>query len=419
LRAVELALAVIFALVLLSNPLHANPPEKQPTSLPTLSEEKERLKTLKEAEFRKLKAVVSGDAGYEKKLEALRNIAALATPEAVDLLCTLYDNPLQENSESEQALLVELLGNAGSLAAGPTLLKAVQHPGKEGKVRLAATAAIVRVMDKDAAAAHLKKLSEDKVDAVKNRAWTELLKQQDLNAMRHVFKMLEGKEKLTALAMIKEAHFTEAAKEVAELAKETDFSKGPNEKILKLKALETALDLGHRESVKVAIDLLGAITKDQAEVLQVESPVELLTRYTNENHGSDKKKWQQWLDGKEVAPPLFSRYLDTTSMRDIGNAVIEWTRDKESGPLVKSSVVYLAESSIARAVVKPDDTYRVYTRTEQKLLNVNCIYIGSVFSNGTQAFVILQVHSLESGVALRLQKKDASWEVTGISEGDR
>jgi hypothetical protein len=389
LRALAQAVSVALVLMLIPNPLAADPPEKQPTTVPTVAEERERLKTLKEAEFRRLKAVISSDVEYEKKLSALRDIAALATPEAVDLLSTLYDNPLKEDSESEQALLVELLGTTGCSAAGPTLLKAVQHPGEDGKVRLAAACAIVRIMGKNALS-HLKKLAEDKVETVQNRAWTELLKQQDLNAMRHVFKTLEGKEKLSALAMIKEAHFTEAAKEVAEIAKETDFSKGPNEKILKLKALETALDLVHKESIIIAIELLDAITREQAEVLEVCSPKWLLGIYTQTGMSNwDKKKWQDWWEGEGKTTPLFSSYLDATALSGIGEAVMKWIKSKESGPLVKEEVIYLLDSPFARAAAKSDGSVRVYTEKEMELLKVKYLLDRDLQSNGNSAFVIL------------------------------
>jgi hypothetical protein len=407
--------AVILALTIVQGALHADPPEKEPTTPPTLAEEKERLRTLKEAEFRKLKAVVSGDTEYEKKLEALRNIAALATPEAVDLLSTLYDNPLKEDSETEQALLVELLGKTGSPAAGPTLLKAVQHPGKDGKVRLAAAGAIVRVMGKDAAA-HLKKLTEDKVEAVKNRAWTELLKMQDLNAMRHVFKMLEGKEKLTALAMIKEAHFTEAAKEVAEIARETDFSKGPNEKILKLKALETALDLGHKESAAVAIELISAITEEQAKVLEVNSPADLLKRYTLEEHGTDKKKWQEWWDKKGKSQPLSSSYVSSTDLDGIGAGVAKNLKMASThGPKLRpviNAVWYLVKSPAAERVAAHSNRVRTYTRSELILLDV-LYWKVNVIQNGNKASV--RFISSDFSFLFKLSKDGNKWDVGAVA----
>ncbi len=409
-RAVVQAVAVVMVLALLQSTLQADPPEEKPTAPPTLAEEKERLKTLKEAEFRKLKAVVSGDAEYEKKLAALRNIAALATTEAVDLLCTLYDNPLKEDSESEQALLVELLGEASSPAAGPTLLKAVQHPGKDGKVRLAAAGAIARVMGKDAAA-HLKKLAEDKVEAVKNRAWTELLKMQDLNAMRHVFKMLERKEKLAALAMIKEAHFTEAAKEVAEIARETDFSKGPNEKILKLKALETALDLGYKESAAVTIELLGAITGEQAKVLEVHSPHTLLRNYTQQKFPEDKEKWQEWWEGKGKDAPLFGTYANATALEGIGIAAADWMRREKSVPLTTREILYLERSELSLATAQSEKTVRVYTSVELGLLGVTYLSMRYVKGNKNHAFIVVDKPGSKWFLILGLERKDQKWTV--------
>jgi hypothetical protein len=408
-------MACVFAVLVLQIILHAQEQEEPPATPPSPAEEAERLKTLKKAEFEKLKSNVFGDSTYEDKLSALKKIAALNIPESVGLFGTLYDNPMAETDKEkskERVLIVELLGQMGSPAAASTVLKAAQDPGKDGKLRLAAAAVLPRVMEKQALP-HLKKLTEDKLEAVKNRAWLELLKIRDMKAMRHVFKLLEGKEKLTALEMIKKAHFTEAVEDVAKLAKETDFSKGPNEKILKLKALETALGLGHKESVEVAIELIGAITEEQAKVLEVRSPLGLLSKYTQHYFKGDKKKFQEWWTETGNSMPLFSCYVDSTTLRDIGVFVADLLRKEDSSPLANAEVIYCIRTPLAEAAAEKDKKLRPYNSLELWLLGVSfrSVRFDLKFTNGKQAMVT--THKLKSSLVkpLPLEYADGAWRV--------
>lgn len=395
-----------------STPLSAQQ-EEPPQSFPTLTEELERLKTLKKAEFEKLKAVVSSDTGYEKKLDALRNIAALATPEAVELLSMLYDSPIDEKNENERLLIVELLKGIGSPACTSTLLKAIRHPGEDGRVRQAAARALMGAMGEQALP-HLGKLTEDPVEAVRNQAWLELLKARDMKAMRHVFAMLEGDKELAALEMIKEAHFTEAAEDVAKIAKETDFSKGPNEKILKLKALETALDLGHKDSAEVAIELVGAIAKEQADVLDVILPESLIGKYTLKNI-KNRKEWEEWWKKEGDGIPLFSGYVNATELKGMGAAVVEYYRGEKYEPISKTGVIYFEDSTFARALASPDNSIRKYSACELSLLGAGYFEKPHIRSNGQEARVIFfRVQGTESGHTFWLKKVQGKWTFQGI-----
>jgi hypothetical protein len=419
-KPLRLAFCPLLLALILQAAVHAEPQDEPPAAPPTVAEEVERLKTLKKAEFEKLKIVVFGDSSYKDKLTALRKIADLATPEAVGLLGTLYDNPISEaedNKLKERLLIVKLIAKIGSPAGASILLKAVQNPGKDGKIRETGARALARVMGKQAIP-HLKKLTEDKVEAVKNRAWLELLKMRDIGAMRHVFKLLEGKKKLAALDMIKEAHFTEAAEDVAKLAKETDFSSGkggPNEKILKLKALETALDLGHKESVAVTIELLGSITREQAKVLEVISPERLLGRYTRKDF-KNRKEWEEWWkkEGKDI--PLFSGYIDTTDLKGMGAAIVEYYRGEKFDPIAKSSIIYFEDSPFARAVESPDGSNRKYSACALALLGVD--HFGKPYnfrSNGLEAFIsFFRVQGTESGHNFWLKKVNGKWKFHAV-----
>jgi len=261
---------------------------------------------------------------------------------------------------------------------------------------------------------HLKKLAEDPEESVRNAAWLELLKVRDMGAMRHIFKKLEGEKKLAALQMIKEAHFTEAAEDAAKLAKETDFAKGPNEKILKLKALETALDLGHKGSSAIALKLLGSISEEQAQVLEVEMSENLVRKYvwpltimTDAN-----ESWEEWVKKHCQDTPLFSRYLNATDLQDIATAAMEYLRSKKSGPVVKGEIIYLKKLPFAQAAAAIDEKVRVYTQSELSLLGVHYFAENKIVSNGTHAVVDIhhygEVHTLHM---LELTKKDKTWHI--------
>jgi len=388
--------------------LFAEPPDDAPPAPPSPAEEAQRLETLKGAAFQKLKTVIFGESSYEEKLKALRGIAGLAMPESIELLSTLYDSPLDESNQQEKLLIVELLEKIGSPACAPALLKACSHPGKDGNVRRAAATALRKVTGKQATL-YLDKLTKDRVEEVRNQAWLELLVLRDSKAVHRAFKMLEGKDKPGALRMIASAHLRGAAQDVAKLAADTDPEKGRDAKVLKLTALEVALGLGHSSSVEHVIEMVGTISKEQAEVLDVKSPVALLEEYTREDFGSDKKKWQQWWDGKGKDTPLFSSYLNTTALREIGTAVLEYGKSSKSEPFAKGEVVYLENSPIALAVAKPDGSIRVYTGAELEILKVRYLRITGVVGNGDRAFVDLHDVGGATLYQIELQKKEKVW----------
>jgi len=409
-------LATIVLTIALACPAAVAQDKKIPGTPLTPAEEKAKLKILKNAEFDKQKAILfSEETGYEEKLSALKTIAAFETEKAVELLCTLYESPIaEERADEEKALIVELLGRIKSPASQDILLKASKYPGKGEDIRLASVEAIYNTLGKDALP-YLRQLSEDSAEKVKHAALTKLLELRDLSAARKVFGMLAGDDKLVALKMIKEAHLTEAAEEVARIAKETDIEKGPNEKILKLKALETALDLGQKESIPVAIEIVEVIKREHAEVLEVFYPLSMLRYYCGEDFGFDRKKWQEWWDsgGKDI--PLLSKYTDTSTLKDIAETLVEHIKKNKSDLLENYDTIYLEDSPLANVLSDKNDTIRVYKSSDISLISKEYLHLFLLAANDRRATVSIITSRRSKSDFYELAKSDGKWKIKKIN----
>lgn len=373
-------------------------------------QEEQLLSRSKEKKLQDLTRQLQEAAG-EQKMGVLLQLADLATPQAIALIDRNID------SVADRPTLLNAVASKGQPAAGPLLLRAAKSWGPDAGHPIER---LHYVFGPEIVADLRRLLAETTSDAVRRAIGAELIRLKDRPSIEELRRALTSAKVETredaqrAIDLLSSAFdCVDVAAEVGHLFRRVDPGLSATHRQLKQYAAGVALWLGDRDSAGQVIDLLTSPGSAWFDYPGLPALDDLLKRQTHQTFRSPQE-WKAWWLSTGRRTPLFTIHVPPGDEAGIINGALAWGRDRESGPLVKGTIVYLEDDSKYRsgrgAVWSGlDGDIRVYTPGEITLLEKSPYAILGIESNGQTAFATLGDGANRSNWRLRklqLEKQD-------------
>lgn len=381
-----------------------------------------RLDTLKAAEFDRLDDVVrDNDAKPWARIAALRRIADLRVVESVRLLEWLYDGIGGMTGPWDKREITEFLGQTRMPEALAQLMIASWDPAPGPDHRWIAAEALADIQG-EKALPRLREMMKDKHPTVRRNVRRQLARLSDeetVDQLIEEMRDLDNVEKVReALSGLSRGEGAKAKKAVHRLFVSVPADQGRELLELKLLAGDATLEMGNKQSVPEMIELTELTSEQLRDLTVIRTPGESLEGCTHQKFGADVEAWRCWWKEHGEQFEIFRWPRDARERLAISRAVLDWARDKQSGPYITHLPVYLD-----RKLHHPDlasATVRLYTPLEIELLGKQGYELAVFSSNGASATARLSKIGSPQGQKyydVELRKSDGSWTVVNATAG--